>query len=301
MNSKTRQYVAICMAATIIFLYYHRNNQEQNNNQEQKDNQDQKNNQDQENNQDSCNLNSEKLLSALSSIRKPDLQGEKFVTNVESALKLKDKLAKRRTEGEKVRLNVGSNSQKLKGFESSNIDELNMLKVDDWQRLFANKEVSGADSLFAEHVWEHLTPNQVLQAAAASFSSLREGGHWRVAVPDGYFRNDWYQKYGRPGGGMIATQEHQVMYTMNTLPPLFELAGYEVTLLEYHDNTGKFHKAEYTEDGGRVGRTFENDPRNKGVKIPGLGFDPDYKNGSLMMTSLVFDAFKPLKCLNIIY
>ena len=43
-------------------------------------------------------------------------------------------------------------------------------------------------------------------------------------------------------------------------------------------------------------RTPANDPRNRGQRIPGWGFDPNWVNGSLQMASLVFDAAKPMEC-----
>jgi len=178
------------------------------------------------------------------------------------------------------------NDQKLDGFLSSNIEELNIVRKEDWQRLLGHPEVAGADTLFAEHVFEHLTPTQV----------LRPGGHWRIAVPDAYFPNEWYQQYARPGGKLVATQHHMVMWSVDTLPPLFEAAGYTVEMLEYHDVAGKFHKANYTEESGRVSRTPANDPRNRGERIPGWGFDPNWVNGSVQMASLVFDAAKPMQC-----
>ena len=84
-------------------------------------------------------------------------------------------------------------------------------------------------------------------------------------------------------------------------------------MLEYHDVSGKFHKANYSEESGRVSRsnlpqksanllktcndrTPANDPRNRGERIPGWGFDPNWVNGSLQMASLVFDAAKPMEC-----
>jgi len=162
--------------------------------------------------------------------------------------------------------------------------------------LLAHPEVSGADSLFAEHVFEHLTPTQVMRAAAASIQVLRPGGHWRIAVPDAYFPNEWYQQYARAGSKLVATQRHMVMWSVDTLPQLFEAAGYTVEMLEYHDVSGKFHKANYSEESGRVSRTPANDPRNRGERIPGWGFDPNWVNGSLQMASLVFDAAKPMEC-----
>ena len=85
-------------------------------------------------------------------------------------------------------------------------------------------------------------------------------------------------------------------------------------MLEYHDVSGKFHKANYSEESGRVSRsnlsesagrqilktsndrTPANDPRNRGEYLPGFGWDPSWVNGSLMMASLVFDAVKPTEC-----
>ena len=43
-------------------------------------------------------------------------------------------------------------------------------------------------------------------------------------------------------------------------------------------------------------RTPANDPRNRGEKIPGWGFDPNWSEGKLQMVSLVFDAVKPVEC-----
>ena len=86
-------------------------------------------------------------------------------------------------------------------------------------------------------------------------------------------------------------------------------------MLEYHDVKGDYHKANYTEEAGRVSRqhsfihikdasskpstdlrTPANDPRNRGEKIPGWGFDPNWEEGKVQMASLVFDAAKPTEC-----
>ena len=60
------------------------------------------------------------------------------------------------------------------------------------------------------------------------------------------------------------------------------MAGYEIKLLEYYDVNGMFHKNDYSQENGRVGRTVENDERNQ--------------NGVINFTSLVFDAIKPAGC-----
>ena len=36
---------------------------------------------------------------------------------------------------------------------------------------------------------------------------------------------------------------------------IFQAAGFTVEMLEYHDVAGKFHKANYSEESGRVSRS----------------------------------------------
>ena len=38
-----------------------------------------------------------------------------------------------------------------------------------------------------------------------------------------FTHSEWYQQYARPGGKLLATQPHMVMWSVDTLPPLFEV------------------------------------------------------------------------------
>ncbi len=73
-----------------------------------------------------------------------------------------------------------------------------------------------------------------------------EGG-WtkhKVAVPDCNFRNEWYQnmvKVGGPGPIDHPAYTHKIVYDYKNLVDVFEKAGFEVELLEYCDESGKFH------------------------------------------------------------
>ena len=49
---------------------------------------------------------------------------------------------------------------------------------------------------------------------------------------------------------MHITHDKAWVHTINNL----KVVGYEVEMLEYHDLKGQFHKAEYSEEGGRVER-----------------------------------------------
>ena len=92
-----------------------------------------------------------------------------------------------------------------------------------------------------------------MRAAAASIAVLRPGGRWRIAVPDAYFskylvflyfvcfhemiydiwyilaaitnsiHSEWYQKYSRAGPALVTVQSHMVMWSVDTLPQLFEV------------------------------------------------------------------------------
>merc|ERR1712025_303009 len=145
--------------------------------------------------------------------------------------------------------------------------------------------VCGADAIFSEHVWEHLTPMQALAAAASAFPWLKPGGRWRIAVPDAFFRHDAYQLYSRAGVFNVV-QPHSIVWSKDSLSELLQYVGFEVKLLEYYSLNGNFFSEEYDEaEYGKVKRTHKNDRRNHGNKDP---------PGA--MTSLVVDAIKPLNC-----
>lgn len=88
----------------------------------------------------------------------------------------------------------------------------------------------------AEHVWEHMPLTAGAVAAANAFAALRPGGYLRVAVPDSF----------KPGSNRPPAlsediaYEHAVRYNYRTLSALLEGAGFVVTLLEWHDDQGKF-------------------------------------------------------------
>ena len=83
------------------------------------------------------------------------------------------KLVALRRSGGKVRLNIGAGNTIMPGFTNVQIDEFNMVKPAEWNKLLGGGEIAGVDFLFTEYVFEHVTPRQVLVTAAASFLLLR--------------------------------------------------------------------------------------------------------------------------------
>mmetsp|Transcript_15547 Transcript_15547/g.29316 ORF Transcript_15547/g.29316 Transcript_15547/m.29316 type:complete len:1043 (+) Transcript_15547:169-3297(+) len=184
-------------------------------------------------------------------------------------------------------------------------DNFDLLKINSWMNLFGPTQGEGFGVLFAEHVLEHFDPMQVQQIAAMAFSLLMPGGVFRIAVPDGYKPSPSYQNYIRAGGTESnAGQNHMVAWTVDTLPTIFEKAGFDIKLREYFTKEGKFVSSHDVFDNdefyGKVKRSSK-DVRNvkplKDVKnAVGTILVSDLKQGEPMYTSLWFDAVKPMSC-----
>ncbi|MBB6453159.1 putative SAM-dependent methyltransferase [Salirhabdus euzebyi] len=146
-------------------------------------------------------------------------------------------------------------------------DELDLLNETTWYNQFKTNSIS---AILAEHVWEHLTYNEGLQAAKTCYSYLKPGGYIRCAVPDGFFQNEEYQRIvqvGGPGPKDHPAASHKIVHTYQTLSSLFESAGFNVHLLEYCDENGEFHERNWTGKDGVIFRSKKFDPRNHGDQL----------------------------------
>lgn len=116
--------------------------------------------------------------------------------------------------------------------------------------------------VFAEHVLEHLTAEQIKLMAQNIYKYSSAGVNIRVAVPDGFHGDSKYIEMVKPGGTGAGADDHKHLFTYQSLPPLFEKYGYKTTLLEYWDKDRMFHSVYQNDDKGRVRRSFINDSRN---------------------------------------
>jgi predicted SAM-dependent methyltransferase len=173
------------------------------------------------------------------------------------------------------RLVVGASGIYQKGWIPTEIENLNLLKSEDWQQYFTGNSV---DAILAEHVWEHLTFEEGVLAAQMCFRYLKPDGYLRVAVPDGLHPDPVYIAYVRPGGDGPGADDHKILYTHRTLRELFESVGFHVDLLEYFDENGEFHCNDWKSDDGHIYRSRRFDKRNS--------------KGELRYTSLIIDARK---------
>jgi predicted SAM-dependent methyltransferase len=176
---------------------------------------------------------------------------------------------------------IGAGKTKIDGWISTQENELDLLDEEKWKIRFTENSIS---HLLAEHVWEHLTIEEGIQAAKICFRYLKYGGLLRIAVPDGYFKNDWYQnliQVNGPGPKDHPAASHKVVYNYETAIEVFEKAGFVVELLEYCDSKGVFHYRYWNENDGIIGRSYRFDTRNKVDNIK--------------MVSIVLDAKKELR------
>ena len=171
---------------------------------------------------------------------------------------------------------IGTSGVFEPGWIPTDIEYLNLLKDADWRAYFSPGSVG---VILAEHVWEHLTPEQGLQAAQICHRYLQPGGRLRIAVPDGHHPDPTYLQQVMINGTGAGAGDHKVLYTHEALSRMLQQAGFAVTLLEYFDATGTFHFQEWDRADGMIHRSSRYDKRNAG--------------GKRVYTSLIVDAFKP--------
>lgn len=177
------------------------------------------------------------------------------------------------------RIIIGAGKTSYEGGIDTQEEELNLLNINDYYKLFKQEE--SIDAFLAEHVFEHLSYDEGVEAGKNLYKFLKQNGYVRVAVPDVNFDNEWYRNMCKPGGpGNIdhPAYTHKVFYDYKTLIKVFEDAGFVVDLLEYCDENGRFHFNYWNTEQGMIGRSLRFDTRNN--------------NGKLGMVSVIIDAYK---------
>ncbi|PDY45226.1 class I SAM-dependent methyltransferase [Bacillus pseudomycoides] len=164
------------------------------------------------------------------------------------------------------------------GWLHTNEEELNLLKREDWIKRFNPNSLT---AILAEHVWEHLSYEEGVEAAKVCYEFLKNGGYIRCAVPDSFFPDEEYQEgvqVGGPGPLDHPAASHKIVHNYKTMSAMFESAGFQVKLLEYCDESGEFHYTDWDEEEGFIYRSKRFDHRNQ--------------DGKLGFVSLIVDAVK---------
>lgn len=179
-----------------------------------------------------------------------------------------------------MKIILGARTTDFDGWIPTQQEQLDLISRTSFVKYFGNKK---ADVFLCEHVFEHISPEDAVNAATNCYDFLSDGGYIRVAVPDVNFRNEWYHNYCKVGGDgnpASPSYDHKVFYDYKSLKSVFEQAGFEVELLEYCDENGTFHYKYWNDADGHIGRSYRFDTRNSG--------------GKLGMVSIIIDAKRPL-------
>ncbi len=101
-------------------------------------------------------------------------------------------------EHQELKIVVGAGEYKNNpGWIHKQEQEVNLLDEETWSNRFKENTIT---AILAEHVWEHLTYQEGVEAARICYRYLRSNGYVRCAVPDGFFSNAAYQNMVKVGG-----------------------------------------------------------------------------------------------------
>ncbi|WP_418301564.1 hypothetical protein [Lysinibacillus fusiformis] len=206
------------------------------------------------------------------------MEGRDFVKSdvFKDALSYREVRRKLESLNAKIKIIIGANDTYQPNWISTNQAFLDLLKEEDWKRLFKYNSVS---NFVAEHVWEHLNYAEGVDAAIRCKKYMEVGGRLRIAVPDKNHPSEYYCELCKEKGmGNIYGDQHKIFYDYKLIKKMLREAGFRViNLVEYFDENGNFHTLSYNYEDGFIKRN-KNDPRNW--------------DGQLRYTSLIVDAVK---------
>ena len=160
-----------------------------------------------------------------------------------------------------LRIVVGASGRVEPGWIATEHEYLDLVDARDWERFFAKGSI---DAILAEHVFEHLSPEDARFAARHCYEHLKPGGVLRAAVPDGLHPDPAYIAWVEVGGTGPGSSDHKVLYDYRGFRRLFEEVGFRVRLLEYWDEQGVLHVADWDPAQGRIRRSIRFDTKQRG-------------------------------------
>lgn len=185
-----------------------------------------------------------------------------------------------RDTGPSVRVNVGGASRVFEGWVLSDIKAFDVTSVGEYVHAFGGQ---GASAFRAEHMFEHLFPDQVDITAAMSYLFMAPGGHYRIAVPAGNHPVDDFLQHVAAGN----RHQHKQLWNVDNMPPIFVRQGYDVQMMEYFEPDGTFHK-HYPED--------PDEDLRKWSRVYRVADEEKVRKKTYGYISLYFDAIKPEDC-----
>jgi predicted SAM-dependent methyltransferase len=159
-----------------------------------------------------------------------------------------------------IEIVVGAGPTKYKGWFATDIVTLDVTNENHFKKYFKKKRIH---KVLAEHVLEHLTTSE-LQLMISNFQKYSaKNVNIRIAVPDGFHKDNDYIDKVKPGGTGEGAEDHKHLFNYRSLAELFEAQNFKAKLVEYWDEKGNFHSDYSKDENGYVKRSFINDSRNQ--------------------------------------
>ena len=180
----------------------------------------------------------------------------------------------------KVKLILGAALTNQVGWLSTNEEWLDISNKRDWRRLFKGRKL--LRRAIAEHVFEHLTKEQMINAFQLIYEHLYEGGTLRIAVPDGNHPDQTYRKNTGINGIGADAADHKQFLSFETLKYELEKVGFKCFQIEGYNKKGELIAKNLPPELGYIHRTRQNKD-----KFSRQGWE--FKDAQ---TSLIVDAYK---------
>lgn len=160
------------------------------------------------------------------------------------------------SQNKRIKVIFGAALTSQKGWYSTNEQWLDISSSSDWDNLFKNKIL--IESAIAEHVFEHLTRDEMKCALTLIIKHMVVGGRLRIAVPDGYNPDPVYIKNVGINGIGADAQDHKQILNFDYLKQVMEETGFEVYLREGYLSNGKLVINSINDEHGRIIRSRSN-------------------------------------------
>ncbi len=178
---------------------------------------------------------------------------------------------------EDLRIIVGAGSVVQDGFIPLQESDLDITDAAQWAELFEPDSIA---AIVAEHVFEHLSFSEGMEAARNCYRYLRRGGTLRVSVPDGCHPDQNYIDWVAPGTGYNG-DDHKGLFDCQSLAWLLQSAGFFLDYKEFWNERGSFYTEPMEFERGEMRRTSH----DFWAKLLSVRVGADY-------TSLVIDGIK---------
>ena len=185
-----------------------------------------------------------------------------------------------------VNLILGAALSRQKNWFSTNQEWFDIVQKSHWDRLFNSKKSPSRNRVkrvLAEHVFEHLSLDEMRNALNLIYKNMVFGGSLRIAVPDGNNPNQEYRNHCGINGIGADASDHKQFITFELLSNEVEKVGFKFTLKEGYMKNNKLISEKLNFELGTVMRSRSNE-NNINAK-EGWSF-PDSN------TSLIIDCFK---------